>query len=649
MNAAMSFQELVNLCERSEQLIEDSFRKKSRTKPSPADFKIRDRRWELLKEVTRNEPSIYIPQARNKLLRSIWKSKKASHAALISWLKEYWIFGMCKNAFFPLYENSGAKGKVREPGEKKRGRRSLIQIQTGKATGKNITSVDREKIEKGFREHYLNNETATLRSAYIATIRTQYKDATTKEQLLNSIPSFDSFLYWTDRYCKNQERIEERVGETGFKRDYRQLRGKARDFIFSAGGQHQIDSTFDPVKIVSQFDRSVIIGMPTTHYQTDGFTGMIAGVSPTIEMPSYISEALCFETAASNKVALAKRYALELDNHDWPCEHIPRVLTGDRGEAVSNLSNVITDSLGVDQETCGSYRADMKGIIENTIKESQANLRPMLFKHGGFGASAKAKRLEYNANSDACMTLDEYFAIQILNAIYLNKRCIKGYPLTPEMLKARLDKIPHNIFAWCLREGHYAHKASPGRDELWRNILPRQACNNTRTGISCNGQYFTPLSPDVTLLLQERRLQGLTEVVIAYDSRHYREIYLVMDGKFHPMKPVGEDVIVYGNYWEALATNQNLELKAKQNEPSQLQLQIKLQHDVGDILKQAKEKRKLAKRTSTPSRIIREMEKEQRRENELVGRGILPAKVSTVNDTELKYDRPSLGDYLNNI
>ncbi len=70
------------------------------------------------------------------------------------------------------------------------------------------------------------------------------------------------------------------------------------------GAKYQIDATVGDIYLVSQFDRSDIIGRPVMYFVMDSYSRMVTGMYVGLEGPSWAGAMMAIENAASDKVAL---------------------------------------------------------------------------------------------------------------------------------------------------------------------------------------------------------------------------------------------------------------------------------------------------------------------------------------------------------
>jgi hypothetical protein len=97
----------------------------------------RDKAWKIIKNFVRNEPEIFEPTYRRKLIKKTVEQFDVSENTVASYLKRYWKRGKTPNALVPDYRYCGGPGKERTAGKVKRGRPRKHQNITGE--GINIT------------------------------------------------------------------------------------------------------------------------------------------------------------------------------------------------------------------------------------------------------------------------------------------------------------------------------------------------------------------------------------------------------------------------------------------------------------------------------------------------------------------------------
>lgn len=82
----------------------------------------RDQAWQIIKEMVTDEPGIYEKNIRTAHIKKATEIYGVSYPTVRKYLCKYWQRGKTINALLPDYQNSGARGKERTAGTKKRGR-----------------------------------------------------------------------------------------------------------------------------------------------------------------------------------------------------------------------------------------------------------------------------------------------------------------------------------------------------------------------------------------------------------------------------------------------------------------------------------------------------------------------------------------------
>ena len=139
----------------------------------------------------------------------------------------------------------------------------------------------------------------------------------------NQLPTYRQFRYWFQKDGDLARSLKAREGNHRFNQSHRGLGGDAASIAFGPGAVYQIDSTKGDVYLVSQFDRSKVIGRATLYLVVDVFSGMIAGFYAGLENPSFLAAALAIENAATDKVGFCADYGIQITAEEWPSQNLP--------------------------------------------------------------------------------------------------------------------------------------------------------------------------------------------------------------------------------------------------------------------------------------------------------------------------------------
>jgi hypothetical protein len=517
---------------------------------TPDENKRIEARWAIIEELVDNSKvgsSIFNPEGRIKLTKAIVKGFKIKRRKLNDYLKRYWVRGPSKYALASDYENSGAPGQIREPGKAKRGRRT-------KKIGINITKQDRGNIKK-IAKQFLYTKEGTLESAYDELLLKYYSTLNKKgEWEENRLkPSFSQFIDWSGKLITSKEKIIGKEGLLNFKKNFRQLEGKANDNVVAAGYEYQIDWSGYAVNIVSSTNRNEVIGTLIVYFVRDVASRMYVGYYATIEGASYSTGRLAVEHAICDKDEWAKRNKLEMPKGEWPCKGVPVNLYGDRGEFVSKKSDVLVNNLYITLDSAPSYRSEMKGVIEVSFMIGKRRMRPLLKKHG----LVDRNPLPRQGNADkknAKLTLAEVSEIIFITLLEKNRSYLKDYPLTNEMCADGVKPIPIELWKWFEKRGEIKLRAI-NENNLRKLLLPQMDVRLYRGGLKFSGKDYVPVDKKAFEILEGLRLNGIDRGMVAFDPRFLSDIFWVYKNNFYLLRSRGRKEAQFENYWEMISSN----------------------------------------------------------------------------------------------
>jgi hypothetical protein len=337
--------------------------------PDPAylnKYKVeRERNWAVIKDIVIQEPDIYISKQRGPLVTNTSEKSGRSKKEIYRLLKKYWFYGKSKNGLLKDYFDCGAPREDRTY-EKKTGPKS-------KDGNKFIvTEDDKEIFEKAVKEFHINKEmdlTATHRhmcEKYYTTVLYRKNNVLVPILEPEKMPTLRQFRYWYNNKFTFADRYSKRHGKRKAEMDVRAFQGDATERALDVGYLFEIDSTPADIILVSE-DRQTIIGTPTLYIVKDVLSRMIAGFHASLASASAIEQMVALENAGTNKVEFCRQYGIEIEEDDWPCAHLPKFLTGDRGELKSKMTENLVN-INVDVANAPSYRGDLKPFVEQHFR-----------------------------------------------------------------------------------------------------------------------------------------------------------------------------------------------------------------------------------------------------------------------------------------
>ncbi len=500
----------------------------------------RDQRYDVIKTAIESVDFLY-PRMRRKILKEILQNQKQkkleyekagdqsqprnwfSRSSIMEWIMCWFVGGMSRNSLLTNYENSGGPGKLREPSHEKRGRPRKVSSQNEININSNIRALMRQSVKT----YYGQKPESSLHDAYFEMIAFEFVDTP-------KIPSYNQFrdFYYSSTLREEVER--KRAGDVIHMKDKRILTGTSRDRIFGVGSEFQIDNTRDDTHAISIETGNAYIGRLTLYLIVDVFSGMIVGVALLPENASYRSACLALENAGSDKVEFCKKLGIPIKYEEWPCNGLCQNLLGDKGELFSHKADSITNTLRINVENAPSKRPDLKAVVERAIGHFMKELKKTLYKRGLVN---KGTRIDKDTRKEAVMNMNDILYIIVKEIIhYNNYTALKDYPLTEEMVTAKVRRTPLGIWTWAANNGlsnlNYFNK-----DALARNLLEQvSGVSYYQDGFYFKKKYWVPTTEEGKHIWRNLLANKPCKATISYDPFSIEKTYLYHDRKFYPLR-----------------------------------------------------------------------------------------------------------------
>jgi hypothetical protein len=488
----------------------------------------RDRLWSMMQAAVEQEPDIYERNKRTQILHILAEKHDIKLSNLYPLLDRYWRSGKTKNAFIPAFHKRGSKGNARNQTDKKIGRKP----QGGAPEGKIITEEDRANFASAVKSYYLNRNRLSLTAVYERLLADSYsipsEDNPEQRKLLpsNKRPSIYQFRYWYSRQRNAENEQKKRDGVTAFELSGRGVTGRSDFGLMGPGAQFQIDATVGDIYLVSQFDRSNLIGRPVLYFVIDAFSRMVTGMSVGLEGPSWNGMAGAITNMATDKVAFCKEYGIEITEDEWPCRNVPSVLRGDRGELISVNADNLANMLGIRVENAPPYRADLKGIIEQHFRTINTNSMALL--PGGVQPDM-SRRGGRDYRLDAKLDIRQLTQIIIKCVLYYNNHHYMDYfERNESMVRGNVAAIPANLWDWGIRNCSGSLRSFP-TEQVRFAVMPIGKATVTEKGIRFKGLFYSSDRAVRESWFATARTKKRWAVSVSYDPRDMAVIYVWND------------------------------------------------------------------------------------------------------------------------
>lgn len=593
----------------------------------------RDENYNLIKKIVDHE-QFYIPSARSSLINEIINSKKSTKQTIYRLLRQYWQRGQTPNALIPNYQNSGAKGS-KKVASQKLGRKRLYKEGTGTIITHEIERLFHLTISK----YLLSNKKHTLKYAnreFQKLYRTLHPDIPE-----NEYPTLRQFQYFYHREYNQVTRLQKRSNDIEYSKDLRQLYSTVNTQVLGPGSRYEIDATIADIYLVSNLDRSRIIGRPTIYFVIDVFSRMVTGLYIGLENASYKTSIQALYCAFTDKVALCKKYGINITYENWPCIGLPDAILADRAELFGHQIENLEKSFSIRLENAPPYRGDLKPIVESRFKLIQAEFKP--FAKGVVQDVITKKRGGKDYRLDATLNLDEFTKIILLSVLKYNQfHQINNYDRDID-LPHDLPAVPMALWNWGIQ--HRTGKLRTASDQaVYVALLPREKATLSNRGLKIFGVTYTcPELYEKGWLHRQNTINRPKFLYAAYDPSNAEKIYV-----FYEQSSL--------KYWEATISDYSREFKGysfwevwqinsvqkktieKQNIKNNL-AQSELEQKIMDIIQQASSETPLS--TQSQKSRISEIRSNRTHEKELE-RSKLKGTTSSVNDIATRVMKPEI-------
>ncbi|MGR6005533.1 Mu transposase C-terminal domain-containing protein [Bacillus paranthracis] len=286
------------------------------------------------------------------------------------------------------------------------------------------------------------------------------------------------------------------------------------------GTRFQIDATIADVYLVSSFDRNLIIGRPVVYGVIDVYSRLLTGIYVGLEGPSWVGAMMTLDNMVTNKVEFCKQYNIEIDESQWPANHLPEIIIADRGEFEGYSVESLINNYNIKIENTSPYRGDLKGIIERQFRTINGKIKR---KAPGAIQKEYRERGDRDYRLDASLNLEEFTKIIIHLVLHHNQKIIDKYPLEKEMITDQLTATPINLWNWGIANKKGRLQKVSNQNILRLNLLPKGKARITRAGINFKGLAYgseKALNEQWYLKMKNQSIE------VVFDPRSMDQIYI---------------------------------------------------------------------------------------------------------------------------
>ena len=565
--------------------------------------------WELIRDLLSDDNILKViyPEGRNKLLLQHAVLHGTTRQKLSRLLKRYWKRGLTPSALIDDMDRCGGRGKPKTFSSKKSGRKPKNGWQGIP------TTVSTKKLLNIAADWYLADP--KLRSLQQALDRVSVYFGSSRDirdvkgNLI--LVNIDRKVQPTKRqlqYLIQKERPyavlkRAKLGEKGFTLHGRDFRGRGDQHVSGPGDAFVIDATTADVYLVSQFDRTLIVGRPTVYFAVDVYSRLIVGIYIGFEHPSWMAAMTLLSNVVTPKVAYCAQFGIEITEDMWPSHHLSSRILGDKGEMLSTKAGpLIVENLGIKIENAPSGRPDFKAYVERRFGTVPAKFKAFT---PGYVEKDFGNRGVHDYRLDAALNIQEFTQIIIWAVLQCNGTPITDYKTPPDMVAEKLSPTPLDLWRHGISTKSGALR-SFSVDEVRKNVLPRATATVTHKGLLYKGIYYeceTAVKNDWFI----RARNSTWRVEIAYDPRDLGLIWLCKDGAFEQCTTRGTNSKDFNFSGVTLVEQIDLQERNAQNlsrqEEKSINLRVLASTNIENIAKSAKSASHQAKTAAGISKL----------------------------------------------
>ena len=339
-------------------------------------------------------------------------------------------------------------------------------------------------------------------------------------------PQMNQFRYWFYKDHDLERALKARLGHRRLQETMRPLVGTVRGDVHGPGSMFYYDATVADIYLRSSFDRTIIIGRPIVHVIVDLFSGLIVGFAVLMEGPCWLGAMLALENMVCDKVKYcAEHQFFDVSEEDWPCQHLPRAITSDRGELYSPRAKELCQVLKIRVSATSPYRPTWKAAVERTFRT--LNDLIIQFLPGYVHQRAPG---EPDYRYEAQLTIEEFRQILISGIVRYNRSHeVDTRHFTPDMIAAQVEPYPSTIWQWGL-ENRMGDLNTLSLDDVRKALLEDEMVPVKRDGLHFRRlRYISPTGEKEQWYLKAQYKQETEWRKIYFDRRTCKYAYVLLD------------------------------------------------------------------------------------------------------------------------
>ncbi|MFY3980350.1 hypothetical protein ACOTJH_00010 [Achromobacter xylosoxidans] len=576
-------------------------------------------RWRVIQPLVAN-PKIFEYAVRWRLIEERAKEVGCSPATVMGYLRRYWSYGQTQEALIYI----APRGPERR--RRRGGRQPTYHNRY------DCGPEDFVHFRWAAEQVFLKNQYSTMQAAYEDLLHRKYSRQDEEDRIVvfppGERPSKAQFVAYLKENYSDEYRARKRHGDKDYDSNVRGSFGTSRSKAVGAGHVYEMDATIVDVMLVSQLDRSLIIGRPTLFYLVCAFSRLIVGWYLGLESPSWQAALYAIFSISDDKEKVCTRLGIRYRPDQWPAHEIlPKEIHADRGEAMHTDAEQLAAGLRVAVTNIPGLRGDMKGLVEEKFSmthKAMADLAP-----GYSPGRNRNTRRKSDGSKTSALTLHELERIVVRSILKHNRTPLANPQYTPQEFRARMVPSPINLWTFDI-ENQTGRLSRVSANTLRATLLPQEWASVTRNGFRIGDCFYQATEPALNSLCTQGR-QIIATLPCHIHRNQVDTIHIWFGDELYPAVLTARSELYAGlSHMEAGSVAEELKRRSHDDDQIRLNNKVNFRSEVRDISDKARSATSaVAKGLSVSSRrkeIVQNRERERELERTTVAEHLAPSQ-----------------------
>ncbi len=533
--------------------------------------------FELIRSIIEDEDKYYdylYTEDGNQHILKISKDTGVQAAQISRLLAQYFFRGRCRNALFPNYRYCGCNYQPAfevTANALKRGRKAKYsEYRNRLPQDEDLIKTLLRKLGKRLFKRFNYTQQYRLYDFYyqsreVVTENENGGKGTRRVPLRESeCISYTQYYSYVKQLENDGSFVWQQNGEKHFLKEYESRFGRARDGVYGPSFRYEIDATKEDVYLIFPYfhDQRLSSGRPVTYRVSCVYTGIVAGFHVGIGGPNWQGVMQALYNAFTDKVEFCKRYDINIEPWQWPCDVLCTELTIDNGVEFpkTNMEQLLKDSLGID---CINYTAIYSGRSKGGVEGGfEVDKKDIIQFMPGYVERLPEKGASHASNF-ATYNYHDFMRLLIAQTLIRNNEVFKHNIHDQVMSEEGIDST--SLAVWDFGMKYYMNDGRGKRlpkDQLLFALLPSGKATTTSRGIKFKKLHYTCQFAASKNWLTDSKSRSVKSLDVRYLDSDTNQIWYRHEGKIYTAN-LNEHSEIYRNrnWFDAL---HRLELYTKE-------------------------------------------------------------------------------------